>query len=169
MAKVKRNSITGRSPSQGQTPPPPPWRRKPFSYWTPDESSKFASFSVFCRLAIHVKTRQINIQLRNSPWQKWGGHVHPSSSPRGDAQIRPCTVSHSFSVTSFQTNLEAATFPNLPTRLWLSRFFHFLWGRAIGQSPRPRPIDATVRFSASEVMALYKYAYYYYHYYYSIR
>jgi len=32
-----------------------------------------------------VKTRRICTNLRNSLWQKWGGHVHPSPS-RGDAR-----------------------------------------------------------------------------------
>ena len=31
-----------------------------------------------------VKTRLICINFRSDLWQKWGGHVHPSS-PRGDA------------------------------------------------------------------------------------
>ena len=31
-----------------------------------------------------VKTRRICINFRSDLWQKWGGHVHPSS-PRGDA------------------------------------------------------------------------------------
>ena len=74
----------GRAPGQGSGKAPGGW--KPFSFWMPSRSSKFASFSVFWKLMSQapkvtaspphislplVKTRWNFINLRNNQWQKW--------------------------------------------------------------------------------------------------
>ena len=60
MASAEHEPITGVSglrpqrgpgaPGQGVRRAKPPWSWKPFSFWTPYGSGKFASLSVFCKL-----------------------------------------------------------------------------------------------------------------------
>ena len=74
-----------------------PEAKKPFCFWTPNRSAKFASFFVFCKLATQApnvndalapspstKTHQICINLRNRLLQKWGAH--------GDVPVPVCST-----------------------------------------------------------------------------
>jgi len=71
----------------------------------PSGSSKFAPFSVFCKLAsqapnvtdpltrphLPVKIHGICINLRNNVWKNWDGHAH-LSPPRGDTPDLHSTI-----------------------------------------------------------------------------